>query len=242
LLVTHPTDDLPRLTSLASGEPEALVELVRALQRESVPPKSLARVEERLGPLLDTPKATRAARGASRKWIWLMAAAIVVTVLAAVAAERYGQSRSGRRETSGAAADAPAGQAAPPEPQQPAAPPPAADRPNDETAQKAPARAAAPSASAFGLREDDLLARAKQALSSSPATTLALAEEHARRFPRGALIQEREVIAIQALLALGRRSEAQARGNAFLRAYPTSIYRTKIDQLLGRVERDPAAP
>jgi hypothetical protein len=80
----------------------------------------------------------------------------------------------------------------------------------------------------------DLLHRAQDSLESNPAQTLALCAEHARRFPSGAFTQEREVLAIDALLRLGRRSEAQARAERFIKANPASAHKRRIDELLGR--------
>jgi hypothetical protein len=47
-------------------------------------------------------------------------------------------------------------------------------------------------------------------------------EEHERKFPRGALDQEREAMAIQALRLLGREGEAEARLDRFRARFPTS--------------------
>jgi hypothetical protein len=51
-----------------------------------------------------------------------------------------------------------------------------------------------------------------------------LVEEHARRFPAGSLVQEREVLAVELLRALGRAAEARARAAAFARTFPRSVY------------------
>jgi outer membrane protein assembly factor BamD (BamD/ComL family) len=80
--------------------------------------------------------------------------------------------------------------------------------------------------------EAHLLQRAKDALSGSPAAALALAEEHAARFPAGALAQEREVLIIQALARLGRAEAAHARARRFLDAYPGSVHRTLVEAQL----------
>ena len=82
-----------------------------------------------------------------------------------------------------------------------------------------------------------LLARAQAALASSPRTALDLVSVHARRFGAGALAQERETIAIAALLRLGRRNEAEARAEAFRSAFPTSAYTRRIDVLLQAQDR-----
>jgi outer membrane protein assembly factor BamD (BamD/ComL family) len=81
--------------------------------------------------------------------------------------------------------------------------------------------------------EVELLQRAQEALAGSPARALALTREHASRFPGGAFSQEREVVAIDALLRLGQAAEARARGARFVEAYPGSAYRRRIEALLG---------
>lgn len=93
--------------------------------------------------------------------------------------------------------------------------------------------------SAPGTPNDELqlLARARAALDSDAGRALALTSDHERRFPRGALAQEREVIAIDALLRLGRRAAASARAERFRRLYPTSVHERRIDVLL-----NPPAP
>lgn len=80
--------------------------------------------------------------------------------------------------------------------------------------------------------EAQLLHRAQDALSRAPAQALALGQEHARRFPRGLLVQEREVLAIDALLRLEHRAEAERRAEAFARAFPNSSHRRRIETLL----------
>ncbi|HVJ21001.1 MAG TPA: outer membrane protein assembly factor BamD [Polyangiaceae bacterium] len=45
-----------------------------------------------------------------------------------------------------------------------------------------------------------------------------------RRFPGGALVQERELLRVQALRAQGSNAEAEQRARRFLRLYPTSPY------------------
>jgi hypothetical protein len=80
--------------------------------------------------------------------------------------------------------------------------------------------------------EGSLLLRARQALDGDPATTLALTQEHARRFPAGTLAPEREVLAIEALARLGRTSEARARLDSFRSRYPQSPHISRLDALL----------
>jgi hypothetical protein len=85
-----------------------------------------------------------------------------------------------------------------------------------------------------------LLQRAGDLLRSDPAGALDLAEQHAERFPSGALAQEREVIAIEALVGLHRDSEARDRAQHFVRDFPGSAHRLHIQSLV--TDEDPAKP
>jgi hypothetical protein len=71
--------------------------------------------------------------------------------------------------------------------------------------------------------ESRRLAEARALLRSGNAVA-ALAALAAIRseFPRGALVQEREALVIEALLATGKRDEARERAREFLGRYPTS--------------------
>ena len=88
--------------------------------------------------------------------------------------------------------------------------------------------------------EVDLLDRAQDALSSRPGEALALADEHAVRYPAGVLAQEREVIAIDALVRLGRPGDARARADRFFRDFPASAHRPRIDAILEGPPQGPA--
>jgi hypothetical protein len=80
--------------------------------------------------------------------------------------------------------------------------------------------------------EAQFLDRARAALGTTPGQALVLTDEHARRFPSGALGQEREVVAIQALLRLGREGEARGRAQRFLAAFPGTVHRRRIEALI----------
>lgn len=82
--------------------------------------------------------------------------------------------------------------------------------------------------------EGTLLTQAHEALlRGDPAKALATTAEHARIHPRGQLVQEREAIAIEALIRAGRSDEARRRASAFHQRWPTSSHRDRIDRLLG---------
>lgn len=74
-----------------------------------------------------------------------------------------------------------------------------------------------------------LLRQAQQRLSTDPAQALRLLQRHEREYPRGSLIQEREVLRIQALEGLGRAAEGRALRERFERRYPDSAHRPKIE-------------
>lgn len=105
------------------------------------------------------------------------------------------------------------------------------------TAEAAPparsgARDPSPAAGGSELGELELVQNAQSALGSDAARALALTSDHARRFPGGALAQERDVIAIDALVRTGRAAEARARAEAFRARYPSSAHLRRIAVLV----------
>ncbi len=127
-------------------------------------------------------------------------------------------------------------------PAQVASAPPAPERlplPDDAPPAPSATPSAKPTASAISTASDPveeakLLGRAQEAIGSDPARALALATDHASKYPRGALAQEREVLAVDALLRLGRRKDAEARARAFRATYPTSGHVRRLDALLAK--------
>ncbi|WP_437783832.1 hypothetical protein [Sorangium sp. So ce1097] len=130
----------------------------------------------------------------------------------------------------GAAAPAPAiaaPEAAPaPEPARPAASVPRRELPKN-TRPAAPAPAA-PLDSDELLRESKLIDQARAAATQDPGAALAAVQEHQREFPAGRLAEEREYVAIRALMRLGRVGEARARADAFLARYPSTAYADRV--------------
>ncbi|MEO8183829.1 MAG: hypothetical protein ABI895_33815 [Deltaproteobacteria bacterium] len=121
-------------------------------------------------------------------------------------------------------------------PEPPAVPEPAALLPAPEPARvPEPARAPAPErprapalAKAPRTSEAELLQRAQRALAEHPSQALLLTAEHRRRFADGALAEEREVIAIEALRHLGRERAARERAAVFETKYPNSVHRSRV--------------
>jgi hypothetical protein len=79
-----------------------------------------------------------------------------------------------------------------------------------------------------------LLQQSQAALDHDPAAALALAEEHARDYPRGVFGQEREMLAMEALVKLRRVPAALARADRFVRDYPASPHNERVRALLER--------
>jgi hypothetical protein len=124
---------------------------------------------------------------------------------------------------------------------------PAAVRTSEPSRAAAPATASLPptssaraigSSSGLGVQsaatptEIALLREARLALKRSPATALELTDQHTRTYPGGKLVQERELIAVSALMALGRRTAALGRAAHFEQAFPQSPYRKQLAELL----------
>jgi hypothetical protein len=77
-----------------------------------------------------------------------------------------------------------------------------------------------------------LLGRARRIMPADPARALALADEHRARYRVGILTEERELLAVEALLRLKRRDEAEQRGRAFARTFPNSVQAPRVRTLL----------
>jgi len=122
----------------------------------------------------------------------------------------------------------------------PAEPAPATPGPNLRRSAKAAPKPAAPTAPAPENRDDLLqrevqqLRQIRQLVAANPGQALALANEGHKSFRGGVLYQEREALALQALSALGRKGELEARGERYLRAFPNGSFSTRVRQLLGR--------
>jgi hypothetical protein len=95
----------------------------------------------------------------------------------------------------------------------------------------APAEAASSAEDALA-GEAQLLNQAHAAMASDPRKAHAFASTHAKRYPRGQLAAERELILVQALVKLGRVREAEARGRALRNSAPSSIYGERLDTIL----------
>jgi hypothetical protein len=83
--------------------------------------------------------------------------------------------------------------------------------------------------------ELELLARAQRALRDDPEEALELTRLHARAYPTGAFVEEREAIGIEALVATGQSDLARERGREFLSQHKSSAYAARVARVLQAV-------
>ena len=101
----------------------------------------------------------------------------------------------------------------------------------------APRKAAPVSASRGGAADElQLLGQARRFVERRPARALALAQRHVRQHADSEFAQERERIAIEALLRLGHRPQLRRRASRFLSAYPNSGYASQVRQWLEQAQ------
>jgi len=239
--------DPTRLTD-GSEAPEELRNLLSAA-REDVPTESqLKRVATRLGPLLggaaigtaagagaaSTSGATAGATGGMALGVKVGAALVAAGLVGGGAiwvATRGNAPPPAPLRSAPVAAPAPA---TPPAAHRLVVPPAASAaveqqaKPAPQPSKPARPATAGDSAKKVAPPEASLLHSAQSALKTDPHRALALVEEHRRLYPHGALSQEREVIAIEALTRLGRTSEAQKKASDFKQRYPDSAHESKV--------------
>jgi len=86
--------------------------------------------------------------------------------------------------------------------------------------------------------ERRLLDDARQALArGEPQTGLLPLEQHAKRFPKGVLTEEREALAVRLLAALGNQQAALARADSFHRHFPNSLFTPAVDNCIASFPR-----
>lgn len=122
--------------------------------------------------------------------------------------------------------------AATPESTAPAAAAPAVSPPRTASTPAPVAPRPAPSASlADETRSLDAARKALAAGDSSGALTRL--DDHARRFPRGGLALEAEVLRIEALAQSGNRAAAATRARAFVARHPSSVFTPRVRRIAG---------
>jgi hypothetical protein len=233
-----------------------LDQAVRGLRDELPDDLRMRRLERLIAPVLATPPAPAPwwMRGRARV---ITGAAVVLALSGAMVAARHSEIAASSSASSSNDAPLPAATTRPPndvplDPPPHAAPPtvsveslPAAApmAPGEAKARRAPEAPRADRAAEGAPAEDPgdelaLLEDARRSLASDPARTLALADAHAKRFREPALAQERERLAIDALVRLGRTAEAETRAKAFEATYPHSAHLARVRALVApRVEQ-----
>jgi len=70
--------------------------------------------------------------------------------------------------------------------------------------------------------EVELLRSARAALASRPREAFAITQEHREQYPRGVFAQERDALAVEALMRVGEMSTARTLAERFVREHPSS--------------------
>lgn len=78
-----------------------------------------------------------------------------------------------------------------------------------------------------------MLQEAKSLVKTQPQAALVKTREHATRFPKGTLGLEREMVAVEALVAAGRMQDARNRATALRPTVKGTIYAARLDALVG---------
>jgi TolA-binding protein len=73
-------------------------------------------------------------------------------------------------------------------------------------------------------------------MAGDSSTALAQIREHEQRFPRGSLVEEREVLKIRALFQAGRKNEAVRAAERMRKRFPRSALLPSVDQMLRNAE------
>lgn len=85
--------------------------------------------------------------------------------------------------------------------------------------------------------EVEILRRARVAYGHHDfSATLALVGEHARRFPRGHLAEQREALRVRSLVGAGRKIEARRAAASFATRFPRSVLLSRVAEELDTAE------
>jgi hypothetical protein len=229
--MTDPVDPSRLLDS--STAPAGLREVLQKASADVGTDAQVARLAERLGPLLGPvgPAAPVATAGKALSVKLGLASAVLIVAGGGawlLSASPSSPPPPAPTEVQARSPAAPASAAPAPAESPPSAPQPVESAPS-LAVEPAPAKLIEKPTPPAQLSEAELLEQARAALKSAPGRALQRANEHAARFPRGVLVQEREVLAIQALRKLGRNAEADRRTEAFAKAFPGSAFARKLN-------------
>ncbi|MDF3070374.1 MAG: Translation initiation factor 2 [Polyangiaceae bacterium] len=231
--MTDPEDPVRLLD--AEGAPPGLRDALQRARADVGTDAQVARLAGKLGPLLGSP-APLAAGTAGAPPASALAGKVGLGALALLVAGGgawlLSSQKASAPPTPPAAVVAAPSVAPAPVPVVPPPTPVVVAAPSAEpTTPAAPEPGSARKIAPAGPSEAELLEQARAALKSGDsARALSRATEHAQRYPRGVLVQEREVLAIRALRGLGRDAEAERRAEAFSKAYPGSAFQRKLQR------------
>jgi len=223
------------LRDLPSSKAEFMRDVIRAQLTVRPSDEKMEELASRLAPLFETAPAP--ARPAP--WLGVAAAAVASAVLVVGIYWTTHEAKPDRPRHPSSTASAPAQPVdrMPPHSAE-LEPPPAVPVDALPSVQARRARAAMPASPPPRCDDVTLVDAADTELrAGNPDAALALAREHERRCPAGALVQERERIAIEALLRLGRVDQARARARAFEARFPSSPHVGRIREALDRPPR-----
>jgi outer membrane protein assembly factor BamD (BamD/ComL family) len=89
--------------------------------------------------------------------------------------------------------------------------------------------------------ETALMDRIRKDVRADPQTAVNLADEGEKRFPDSPLREEREALAIDALINMQKMGSARGRADFFLRRYPNGKYAAHVGNMTG-VHPTPGGP
>lgn len=93
--------------------------------------------------------------------------------------------------------------------------------------------AAASSNAASAATELSLLQRARAVLASRPREAFILTQQHREKYPSGMFAQERDALAVEAMMRAGEMGTARSLAERFLRAYPSSPHAHRFRESMG---------
>lgn len=89
--------------------------------------------------------------------------------------------------------------------------------------------------------EAGLMEHIRKTVKSDPQTAVTLADEGEKRYPDSPMREEREALAIDALINMQKMGSARGRADFFLRRYPNGKYAAHVGNMTG-VHPSPGGP